>query len=479
MPRGLSKILPSTKHRFAVGFGSAGIGTMAALWLLQDLPQPSWLWAAFAAAYAVFSWRSVEVNDRLRGSPGAMVTMTAAVVFGPRAGILAAASMALFGLLTPKDIKGRRWFQPAVNFGQLVLSNAAAAAVLAGFLWLADGPAPGWDLTPGRLWIVVAGSAIAALVNGIVNYRLVAFIVDRVYGQKMTRPWSHLIQINLGTVAMGFLGGLLGAAYLLVGSVMLPFIFIVFFTGYMAFESFAMLRLAQESTLKGFIKALEAKDLYTRGHTERVAMYSEMIGREMGFNGTRLERLRWAALIHDVGKLAVPRELIRKRGRLDEHEYDVMKRHVHLVEDLLDHIEFLHPMVEIAANHHAHYDGRGYHGAGHGPGETPSVEACIIAVADSFDAMTTTRSYRVAMSQRYALEELRRHAGTQFDPEVVEAFIVAIERSGRNFGSVLELTDEEARRMAEEGVAAMREADQVHGRDFPVAPLDRREHSHG
>ena len=101
------------------------------------------------------------------------------------------------------------------------------------------------------------------------------------------------------------LGGLLGAAYLLIGPATIPLIGIVFFTGYMAFESYARLREAQESTIRGFIKALEAKDLYTRGHTERVARFAEMIGKQMGYDGTQLERLRWAALIHDVGKLAV------------------------------------------------------------------------------------------------------------------------------------------------------------------------------
>jgi HD-GYP domain-containing protein (c-di-GMP phosphodiesterase class II) len=273
-------------------------------------------------------------------------------------------------------------------------------------------------------------------------------------------------------VGMGFLGGMLGATYLIIGTAALPLIAVVFFVGYLAFESYARLREAQESTIRGFIKALEAKDLYTRGHTERVARFAEMIGKQMGYDGTQLERVRWAALIHDVGKLAVPRELIRKRARLTEEEYEVMQRHVHFVEDLLDDVDFLKPMIEIASNHHAHYDGNGYHGAGHEHGDTPSKEACILAVADTFDAITSTRSYRVALTQPYAYAELRRHAGSQFDPEVVEAFIAGMEGSGRSYGSTIELTDAEARSIAEEGLDEMRKADQVHGRDFPLAPLN-------
>jgi len=397
--------------------------------------------------------------------------MAAVVAFGPRAGILAAAAMAALGPLSPEDVTERRWFQPAVNFGQMVLSSAAGAAVLALFLLPAGRNIAGtWTILPSRLWLAGLGSAVAAVVFNGVNYRLVRFIVDTVFGPRSVRPWSHMWQLHAGSLAMGFLGGLLGAAYLLVGTAALPLVFLVFFVGYLAFESYALLREAQDSTLKGFIKALEAKDLYTRGHTERVARFSEMIGRELGFNGTRLERLRWAALIHDVGKLAVPRELIRKRGRLTDAEYAVMQRHVHLVEDLLDEVDFLKPMVEIAADHHAHYDGNGYHGSSHTPGERPSLEACIVAVADSFDAMTSTRSYRVALTQEYALAELRRHAGAQFAPEVVAAFERALLRSGERYGSPRELTDEEARRLAEEGLDVMRQADQVHGRHFPVAP---------
>jgi HD-GYP domain-containing protein (c-di-GMP phosphodiesterase class II) len=242
----------------------------------------------------------------------------------------------------------------------------------------------------------------------------------------------------------------------------------------MAFESFARVREAQLSTLRGFIKALEAKDLYTRGHTERVAHFSEMIGKEMGFNGTRLEQLRWAALIHDVGKLAVPRDLIRKRARLTDDEYEQMQRHVHLVEDLLAEVEFLQPMVDVATDHHAHYDGNGYHATHREDGEGPPLEACILSVADSFDAMTSTRSYRVALSQDYALEELRRHAGTQFDPEVVEAFITALAASGERYGLPDMNDDREARRIAERAAGALRFPDSQRSAD-DAEPSDTQE----
>ncbi len=459
-----------TKIRLAAGFGALGSVILAALiWMPWQTFPDLRVWIPFAAAFVYFEWHSVEVNDRLFASPSIMVLLTAAVTFGPESAVLGGTAMAALAVATPTDIRELRWFQPIANFGQLVVSAAAATTVLT--LFVSIGIPIGESALDAGLWRIALGSALASVVYGIVNYRMVLFAVSRVYGRLEVRPWSHIGAILLPMTGMGFLGGLLGTTYLMIGTAALPLIAVVFFVGYMAFESYARLREAQESTIRGFIKALEAKDLYTRGHTERVARFTEMIGKQMGFDGTQLERLRWAALIHDVGKLAVPRDLIRKRSRLSDEEYGRMQTHVHLIEELLEDVDFLQPMIEIASNHHAHYDGNGYHGAGHKHGDMPSTEACILAVADTFDAITSTRSYRVALTQPYAYAELRRHAGTQFDPDVVEAFIEGMENSGHRYGSKVELTDEEARDIAEEGLDEIRNADQVHGRDFPLAPI--------
>ena len=124
-----------------------------------------------------------------------------------------------------------------------------------------------------------------------------------VYGSSGIVPWSGMGVLFTSQMAMGFLGGFLGVVLLVSGLSLVPLVLIVFVIGHLVFTSYAQLREAHESTLKGFILALEARDLYTRGHTERVAYFCRLIGEQLAFTGTQLERMRWAAIIHDMGKI--------------------------------------------------------------------------------------------------------------------------------------------------------------------------------
>ncbi len=433
--------LEGRKVRLAVLYAAAGAACLIGLAFHQRFP-PLSVWIPFAAAFAFLEWRSVEVNERLKASPSVMVALVAGVVFGHGSAALGMAALGALGMFNQRDIRERRVLVPMMNFGQYVITETIAGLVLEPFL-TSFGP---WDTADVALASV--GAALAAGVHASVNLGLVAYGVRTLYADRRMRPWSGLGELVPSHIVMGALGGLLGATYHLEPTI-LPLIFVVFVIGYLSFASYGDLREAHEATLRGFIKALEAKDLYTRGHTERVAYFTQLIGKELGFSGTRIEQLRWAALIHDVGKLAVPRELIRKKGRLSPEEYEEMQRHAHVVEDILAEVEFLRPMVEIASSHHSHYNGEGYGGSGHTEGATPSPEARILAVADAFDAMTSTRTYRMALTQEFAFSELRRNAGTQFDPEVVDALQQALDKAGERYGSP-DLADEaRARRMAE------------------------------
>jgi putative nucleotidyltransferase with HDIG domain len=423
----------------------AGLLTVAITSVVTD--PPDWtIWLIFTGLYVLLELFTVEVNDRLFHSSSIMVVMTAGVIFAIQPGSSAMFAMSLMaglGAFVPDDFKQRRWFQPMANFGQLALSGAAAGLVLD--LTLRD-TAP----AASELAKVALGSALAALVYVAVNNFLVRKAVQVVYPYDRLEPWSHLGTLFGGQFVMGLLGGLIGAAYVIAGrSAILVLIVGVYAIGHMSLWAFSQLRISHLSAIKGFVMTLEAKDMYTRGHTERVADFAEMICDELDFSGTQTEAVKWAALIHDLGKLAVPTELIRKRGRLEPEEYEQMKQHAHLVEEILAEVDFLQPMVEIASSHHSHYDGNGYGGRGHTEGETPGIEACVVSVADAFDAMTSARSYRMALSQQYALGELRQHSGAQFHPEVVDAFESALEKSGRRWGAPHVNDEEMARRMAE------------------------------
>jgi HD-GYP domain-containing protein (c-di-GMP phosphodiesterase class II) len=174
--------------------------------------------------------------------------------------------------------------------------------------------------------------------------------------------------------------------------------------------------------LLAMIGSLRTHDRMTRGHTERVRAYSEMIGKEMGLDRDELDRLRWGALLHDIGKLKVPPEILNKPDKLDDAEFAVMRSHPMSGKDLALPVGgWLGDSLNAVWEHHEKWDGSGYpQGLA---GEQISLPGRIVAVADAYDVMTSTRSYKTPKSAAWAREELARCAGTHFDPAVVRAFM--------------------------------------------------------
>ena len=170
------------------------------------------------------------------------------------------------------------------------------------------------------------------------------------------------------------------------------------------------------------LKDMNRHDRLTRGHSERVRAYSELLGEELGISGEEMEKLRWGALLHDVGKLEVPSEILNKDGRPDAKEWEILKSHPAKASIYLAPIaDWLGEWALAAEQHHARFDGDGY------PvdlsGTDISFAGRLVAVADAYDVMTSARSYKAPLSAEVARQELVSCAGSQFDPKIVSAFL--------------------------------------------------------
>ncbi|UCD83926.1 MAG: response regulator [Deltaproteobacteria bacterium] len=173
--------------------------------------------------------------------------------------------------------------------------------------------------------------------------------------------------------------------------------------------------------IKALAGAIEAKDPFTKGHSYRVSQLSVEIGKRLGFNDEELEILEYGALLHDIGKIGVKEVILNKPGRLSAKEYAHIQRHPVIGEDIVKPVEIFHPVLTLIRSHHEHFDGRGYPDGL--KGEKINIFARIVSVPDSFDAMTSDRPYREALSVNEALSRIDEAKGTQFDPQIVDIFI--------------------------------------------------------
>lgn len=180
-----------------------------------------------------------------------------------------------------------------------------------------------------------------------------------------------------------------------------------------------------EQSLLAITRAVEAKDLYTKGHSERVAKYSEMIARKMGYSDDDAKTLYIMALMHDVGKIGIPDAIINKPGALTDEEFKIIKSHPVIGADILKEIDAFEKISEIALNHHERVDGKGYPNGL--TGNEISDEVAIVSVADAYDAMTSQRSYRDIMEQAEVRAEIKKGIGTQFKKQQAEAMLEIID----------------------------------------------------
>lgn len=174
--------------------------------------------------------------------------------------------------------------------------------------------------------------------------------------------------------------------------------------------------------------AIEAKDKYTKGHSKRVEMYAERVAKKLNLPSSRIEIIKIAALLHDIGKIGIEDSILHKPTALSPEEWEKIKQHPEIGVKILEDVDFPDDVKKLIKHHHERYDGNGYPQGNKGE-ETP-LEAYIIAIADAYDALTSDRPYRKAFTEREALEIIKQNKGTQFHPAVVDALVSVVQQKG-------------------------------------------------
>ncbi|MBW5421511.1 HD domain-containing protein [Streptomyces sp. BG9H] len=335
----------------------------------------------------------------------------------------AAALVAVPGALLARVDRGPRRVRRLWRAAQLALASWAAARVYGALGGPAAGAAPDFPqvLGPAGAAVLAFSVVLTALDGGVLA------TAERVPARS---AWRGLFARSLAPVAVHGLAGLMMAVLWTspYGPPAALLVLLPMGVSCWAFAQYHRERAAHQATIRALVQAVDLKDKYTRGHSERVGRASVMIARELGMDDERVEVLRFAGILHDVGKLGVPTRLLRKEGPLTPQERRVIELHPEYGHEMVRGIGFLGEARAAILHHHERLDGSGYP---YGLAGTQIPEcARVVAVADAFDAMTSTRSYRRARPVPSALEELARCAGAQFDPEMVSALARALGRDG-------------------------------------------------
>lgn len=353
-------------------------------------------------------------------SPSSSATLAAVVLLGPAgAGLVGAISV--FSL--------RRQLVPAerlFNGAMYALSGYAA-----GRAYVALG-GPVGRLLPREVHAAIWPFAVAAAVHVVTNHGLLwgAIQLTRTEGRRRerVRVESSLPLLLASDLGYAVLGLLIAALWTVTDAFAAVLVLVPLFVARWAMGQFAEQRRAYAATMEALCQAVETKDFYTRGHSERVSRGSGMIASEIGMRPDRADAIRYAGMLHDVGKLGVPTKVLQKEGALSEEEYAAIQLHPMRGLEIVREIGFLDEALTGIMHHHERIDGKGYP-MGLAADEIPEF-ARVIAVADAFDSMTSNRSYRRARGIDEAVRELRKGSGSQFDPALVDAFIAALQREG-------------------------------------------------
>jgi len=302
-------------------------------------------------------------------------------------------------------------------------SQYSISAGIAGLLYVLTGGYVG--ITNVRIHIIPITILIASYL--IINSLLISRLLSLLSGQKFIKI---LLQNIKGTItsslAVATIGIIIALAYISYGMWAVILFFGPLLLARYSFKLYMDMRHVYMETIQALTKTVEAKDPYTSGHASRVEEYAVKLARALNLPEKKIENIKTAAILHDIGKIGIEDIILNKPGKLDDFEYSEIQKHPEIGAQIIKDVDFLKEVSGIIKHHHERYDGKGYPEGM--KGENIPLEAAILSIADVYDAMTSDRPYRKALNVREAIREIEINAGTQFHPNLAKVFINIIKK---------------------------------------------------
>ncbi|WP_328992099.1 HD-GYP domain-containing protein [Kribbella sp. NBC_01245] len=412
--------MTEANHRTALHIAVAASSLAAISALLVSVPHLTDYWTLVQLCVVVIAATRLRFphGPASGASVASLVLVSVFVVAGPAAAVVVAAIGALFQARGVPPVK--RMF----NASQRTLSAGAGGLAYV----LVGGPVGNAALDD--LLRTVLAVTVGGIVHQIVNVLLVCIVMTLERGpQVAVELLKGVLPTVLPNLGYRYLGLLMAVVWMGGLGILAGVLAIVpLLVARWAYTQDEAERKAQAATMRAFIQVIETKDLYTRGHSERVSHGVGLLGRHLKLSAHRQHALEHAGLLHDVGKVGVPTRVIQKPGKLDDSEMDAIRLHPARGVELIGDIPFLEEVKSAVLHHHEKYDGTGYPAGLSGP-NIPYF-ARMIGIVDAFDSLTSTRSYRPARSVDETLDILVHDRFTHFDPELVDSFVSVIKAEG-------------------------------------------------
>ena len=388
------------------------------IYLIPSLPSLSNIWLVLIfflviSAFAEFIPVDLPVSGAV--SIGFPIDFVLILVYGPALAMLITALGALIGEIIERKVS---WYKIIFNASQFALS-----AGIAGIVYQELGGVIGTT----NLTSYIIPALICALTYYFINSFLFMMVIHLAEGISIWAIWKTQLKGIIATyIALAPIGFIMAMVYIGTGIWGIILFFFPLILARRSFELYTKMRKVYLDTIRALAAAIDAKDPYTKGHSERVAEMSVALAQELNLSDRDTENIEYTALLHDIGKIGISDSILGKKGSLTSQEFDKIKEHTIMGANIIEPVDFLKNSYWAIYHHHERYNGEGYPDGLKGEGIP--ILARIIAVADAYDAMGSDRPYRKKLNKDKILQELKDQSGKQFDPEVVKALISVLDR---------------------------------------------------